>query len=187
MVQYLINKLDNLMHNNFINKVKKVNGPRKHKITNSYGKRDYYRHYCVNRPKEDKYNLTQKEYYRLYDILISHIIESFLESLKHTFPLQMGQIELRKARPRVYEKKGKTCFTHPIDWHKTLQWWSQDDSAYSNRKLIRRSENWVFKLLYIKGKAKYSNKTFFKFRFNRNIKKRLKELISLNKIDTFEL
>lgn len=175
------------MSNNFINKIKKVNGPRKHKIRNSYGKRDYYRHYCKHRPKVDEYKLSQKEYYKIYDLLTSAIINAFLEAGSVTFPHQMGKIEYRKDTPRVYKRDGKTFFTHPIDWPKTLSWWSEDSKAYEERKLIRRSENWVFKLLYIKHKAKYNNKIFFKFNFNRKLKRKLKVLIKDNKVDTFKL
>ena len=39
----------------FINKAKKVSGPRKHKVRNSLGVYDAYKFYRKNKPKEKKF------------------------------------------------------------------------------------------------------------------------------------
>ena len=99
----------------------------------------------------------------------------------------MGTIELRKISTYVNFKDGKLHSNLPIDWDRTLKLWCEDEEAYKSRTLIKMEEKEIFKVHYNKAKADYTNKSFYQFNANRELKKTLKRNIKEGRVDTFLL
>ena len=99
----------------------------------------------------------------------------------------MGRLEIRKYDARITLQEGKVVTNLPIDWDKTLKLWSEDEEAYQKRTLIKREEKEIFKVYYNRGKANYTNKSFFQFDVNRELKKKLKHRIKEGRLDAFKL
>lgn len=169
----------------FINSVKKVNGPRTHKVTNSYGIYDGYKYYRKNKPKDPEYVLTESQYFyitrRINEILADLLSQG--EDIK--LPFRLGRLEVRKYPARISFDGNKIKTNLPIDWDKTLKLWYEDKEAYANKTLIRIEESEIYKLYYNKIKADFTNKSFYQFNFNRELKKKLKYNIKEGNINVF--
>ena len=55
------------------------------------------------------------------------------------------------------------------------------------KTLVKQEEKEIFKVVYNKSKAEYTNKSFYQFDLNRDIKRRLKQQIREGKLDAFTL
>jgi hypothetical protein len=54
-----------------------------------------------------------------------------------------------------------------------------------NKTLVRVDSGPLYKVVYNKSNANYNNQSFFEFRLNRDIKKRLKQKIRFENLDAF--
>lgn len=171
----------------FRRKVLKLNEPRVHRVTNSYGVYDAYKYYRKNRPKNSKYVLTESEYFSIIRQINLILGDKLLEGRDIILPRRMGSIELRKRPAKVEFIDGEVVDNLPIDWNTTLKLWSEDEGSYNEKKLIKLEEKEIFSIYYSKRKANYNNKVFYRFDANRQLKVRLKDLIKNNKIDAFQL
>ena len=171
----------------FKNFIKKVSQNRKHKITNSVGVYDIYKGirknhwYNIGRP------LTEKEFYSIVRTVNTLIAEELSKGNDITLPQRMGVLEIRKYSPKITIKNGKVNAPLPIDWDKTLKLWYEDEESYNNKTLVKSDVKEVFRLIYNKTKADYTNKSFYELKFNREIKKKLKYNIKEGLIDAFLL
>ena len=171
----------------FRKKVLKVNGPRKHKITNSYGVYDSYKHIRKNKWKEIGEPVTEHEFYSVIRE-VNNILASLLSYGQDiSLPHSMGRLEVRKYEASIKFKDGKLVTNLPIDWDRTLKLWSEDEEAYKNRTLVKMEEKEIFKIYYNRGKATYINKGFFDFKANRDLKKKLKYNIKNRIVDAYTL
>ena len=73
----------------------------------------------------------------------------------------------------------------PIDWDRTLKLWYEDEEAYKNKTLIKIEEKEIYKIFYNRNLADYTNKSFYQFNFNRELKKKLKYNIKEGEVDAF--
>lgn len=169
----------------FLNSIKKVKGPRKHKVKNSYGVYDYYKYYRKNKPKESKYILSESQYFAIIRKVNEYIVDSILEGNDINLPYRLGRIELRKTETYVKFDGKKLKTNRAIDWDKTLKLWYEDPSSYENRILIRTEDKSIYKIYYNRIVADYTNKSFFTIDFNRDFKRRLKISIREDEIDAF--
>lgn len=173
--------------NEFRRKILKLDEPRHHKIRNSYGVYDAFKYYRKNRPQEKKYVLTESQYMRIVRQINLRIVDSLLQGNDITFPHRMGSLELRKRHTTVEIVDGKLKDNLPIDWDSTLKLWSEDKESYKNKTLVKLEVDEVFRVRYVKYKANYNNKVFYKFTTNRLIKQKLRDKINNNSIDAFDL
>lgn len=172
----------------FRNSIKKVSEPRRHKIRNSYGIYDGFKFYRKNKPKGDKYILTESQYFMITRMVNNIISDELIKGNDIIFPNNMGRLELRKYNRKVsLDKDNKIKTNLPINWDKTLKLWYEDKESYSNKTLVRVESNEIFTVYYNKGKANYSNKSFYEFNVNRNLKQRLKNRIKVSKVDALQL
>lgn len=174
-------------YNEFRRIVLKLNGRRIHKIKNSYGVYDAYKYYRQNKPKDKKYILSESQYFSIIRNVNKLLSDSLLQNNDIIFPLKMGKLEIRKYQPTLKIINGKLVNSLPIDWDKTLKLWAEDQDSYSKRTLIRIEAKEIFSINYNKKNCRYNNKIFYRFKTNRSLKQRLKDLIKNNKIDAFEL
>lgn len=97
----------------------------------------------------------------------------------------MGRLELRKEYRGVYiNEDGTMNITYPVDWKATLKLWFEDEEARNNKTLIRRTDQWVYRIYHDKWDATFNNKMFYDFTLNRYIKQKLKNNINKGIIDS---
>lgn len=165
----------------------RLNGPRIHKVNKSLGVYDAYKWLRKRQWIDTSQRLTEHEFYSIIRRVNNYLAEGFLNGQDIKFPHRMGQLELRKYDARFSIEDGKVKTNLPIDWDRTLKLWCEDEEAYKSRTLIKREEKEIFKVHYNKAKADYTNKSFYQFNANRELKRTLKRNIKEGKIDAFLL
>lgn len=171
----------------FRRQVLKVDGPRVHKVNNSYGVYDAYKYIRKNKWFDIGQSLTEHQFYSIIRGINNLLAESLIQGNDIELPCRMGTIEVRKYDARVSIKDGKVRTNLPIDWDRTLKLWLEDEEAYQERTLIKMEEKEIFKVYYNRIKADYNNKSLYEFIVNRDLKKRLKQKIKNGNFDAFKL
>lgn len=165
--------------------VLKVDKPRKTSISNSWGVYDAYKYYRKNKPKDKKYVLSESQYFAIVRRTNLLLVEELFNQNDIVFPYSMGRLEVRKTIPRVYIDNGKIKSTYPIDWDGTIRLWYEDQESRKKKTLLKKKEKAVFRIVYNKSKAMYTNKNYFEFIVNRTIKRSLKDTILQGDFDAF--
>lgn len=173
--------------NDIINNIKKVKGPRKHKVTGSNGVYSAYKYIRKNKWFNIGRPLTEHEFYTIVRQVNNLLIEEFLRGFDIELPHKLGKLELRKYEKRISFDGNKIKTNLPIDWDKTIKLWAEDPESYKEKLLVRMEEKELFKIVYNKSKANYNNKSFYDFDVNRDLKKRLKYKIKEGLLDAFSL
>lgn len=163
----------------------KVDQTRVHKITNSIGVYDIYKYIRKNKWMDIGQPITEKQFYTIIRTLNKHLMEQLLHNQDVKLPY-LGVLELRKKDTKVKYINDKLVVTRPIKWKDTLKLWYNDQEAKEQKLILRGEEREVFTIHYNKVRAKYKNKSFFRFQPNRQFKVKLKEYINNNKIDAFK-
>lgn len=165
----------------------RLNGPRVHKVNKSLGVYDAYKWLRKRQWIDIGQRLTEHEFYSIIRRVNDYLAKELSNGKDVKLPHRMGTIELRKINTYINFKDGKLHTNLPIDWDRTLKLWCEDEEAYKNRTLIKIEEKEIFKVYYNKSKADYTNKSFYQFSVNRDLKKTLKRNIREGKIDAFLL
>lgn len=165
--------------------VLKVDKPRKTSISNSWGVYDAFKYYRKNKPKDKKYVLSESQYFAIVRRTNLLLAEELFNQNDIVFPYSMGRLEVRKTIPRVYIDNGKIKSTYPIDWDGTIRLWYEDQESRKKKTLLKKKEKAVFRIVYNKSKAIYTNKNYFEFIVNRTIKRSLKDTILQGDFDAF--
>jgi hypothetical protein len=173
------------MMDEFSRKVLKLNEPRLHKIRNSLGVYDAYKYIRKNKWFSIGQKLTEHQFYSIIRGVNNLLVDSLLQGNDIVLPCRMGMLELRKFLPKYTLKDGKVKITLPIDWHRTLKLWSEDEEAYKERTLVKMEEKEIFQVYYNRAKADYGNKSFYEFKVNRDLKRRLAQRIKLGNMDAY--
>lgn len=171
----------------FRRKVLKVDGPRKHKVRNSWGIYDAYKYTRKNKWFDIGQPVTEHQFYSIIRKINNYLADLLLQGHDIELPCRMGTIEVRKYDARISFKNGKVKTNLPIDWDRTLKLWAEDDESYKNKILVRMEEKETFKVFYNKKTANYENKSFMQFEVNRDLKGRLKQKIKDKAVDAFKL
>ena len=172
---------------NFRRTILKLNGPRKHKVNNSLGVYDAYKHIRRNKWFNIGRPLSEHEFYTIIRQVNNLLAEELLCGNDIILPHKLGRIELRKYDTRMSIKDGILRTNLPIDWDRTLKLWSEDEEAYTERTLVKMEEKEIFKIYYNKRNAIYENKSFMDFEVNRDLKRRLKQRIRSGAVDAFKI
>lgn len=173
--------------NEFKSSVQHLKDNRVHKITGSLGVYDAYKFIRKNKWFNIGRILTEHEFYSIIRRVNEYLAESFLNGQDIKFPHKMGQLELRKYNATFDIVNGKVKTNLPIDWDKTLKLWYEDEKAYKERTLIKIQEKEIYRVYYNKQSADYQNKTFYEFKVNRDLKKRIKQRIKNHTLDAFKI
>ena len=171
----------------FINKIKKVKGPRKHEVSGSNGVYDAYKYIRKNKWFDIGKPISEHDFYTIIRQVNNLLVDELLRGNDVKLPHKLGKLELRKYEKKVSFIDGRLCTNLPIDWDATLRLWAEDSEAYKEKILVRAEEKEVFKILYNKSKANYNNKSFYEFDANRDLKRRLKQRIKDGLTDAFKL
>lgn len=165
--------------------VLKVDKPRKTSISNSWGVYDAFKYYRKNKPKDKKYVLSESQYFAIVRRTNLLLVEELFNQNDIVFPYSMGRLEVRKTIPRVYIDNGKIKSTYPIDWDGTIRLWYEDQESRKKKTLLKKKEKAVFRIVYNKSKAFYTNKNYFEFKVNRPLKLALRDVILQGDFDAF--
>lgn len=171
----------------FRRKILKINGPRKHKINNSFGVYNAYKLIRKNKWFNIGKPISEHDFYKIVRTVNNKLADLLSKGHDINLPCQMGRLEIRKYDARITLQGDKVVTNLPIDWDRTLKLWSEDEEAYQKRTLIKMEEKEIFKVYYNRGKANYTNKSFFAFDINRELKKKLKKNIKDGRIDAYKL
>ena len=171
----------------FRRKVLKVDGPRKHKVRNSWGIYDAYKYTRKNKWFDIGQPVTEHQFYSIIRKINNYLADLLLQGHDIELPCRMGTIEVRKYDASISIKDGKVRSNLPIDWDRTLKLWSEDEEAYKERTLIKVEEKEIFKVYYNRIKANYENKSFYEFLVNRDFKRRLNQKIKNYNFDAFKI
>ena len=170
----------------FRRRILKVNGPRKHKINNSLGVYHMYKFIRKNKWFDIGGPISEHDFYSIIRTINNYLAELLSSGHDINLPCQMGRLEIRKYDAKITLQGDRVITNLPIDWNKTLKLWSEDEDAYKERTLIKMEEKEIFKVYYNRGKANYTNKSFFAFDINRELKKKLKHRLKEGRLDAFK-
>lgn len=170
-------------YNNFRLGTLKAVGKKDFKVKNSNTLRSIYR--ALHKKHAIPSEMTESQFSDIIKCVHKTYIEHFINGSDIVFPCNMGRIELKKYPTKAELIGDKLKTNYPINWKGTLQWWYEDATARAKKKLLRHESKYVFRILYNKSKAKFNNKTFYKFTPARSFKKALREKINNNEIDAF--
>lgn len=161
---------------------------RKHRIKADYGVNEYYRQYAKDN-KSDKVSRS------IYGSILKEFNDFQREKLSFKgvgihLPCFMGRVELRKVKTEVkIDDKGNVINNLPVNWKETRKLWKENNEAYQKRIKIKftneHTDSHTFRINYLKGKAKYKNKSIYRIRFNRKLKRDLSTSIFEGRIDAF--
>lgn len=165
----------------------KLNESRVHKVTNSIGVYSAYKWLRKRQWADVGQRLTEHEFYSIIRRVNNYLAEELSKGVDIKLPHRMGTIELRKVNAYVKFRDGKLHTNLPIDWNRTLKLWCEDEEAYKSRTLVKMEEKEIFKIYYNKNKADYTNKSFYQFSANRELKSALKRNIKEGIVDAFLL
>ena len=164
----------------------------RNKIKIHYGMKDYYNHYIssykVNdiNDEDNPYIISSQTYNNIITDFNSGIVDLILEEqYDFKIPFRLGMIGIRKFKPRLgIDDNGKLINKLPVNPRATRELWDSDPEAKKNKVYIRytnkHSDGYVFTIHYFKKyKAKYKNKSVYKFEpvrsFTNNLAKKAKK------------
>lgn len=156
----------------------------KAKVRDSWGVYDSYKYIRKHGWMDIGKPITEKEFYAIIRGINRLLAEEIANGQTVRFPLQMGILELRKFKKGVSFVDGKLKNTYPIDWYNTLLLWEQDEEAKKKKIRLRHENEWVYHVKYDPWKAKYENKSFYRFALNTFIKRALAKNIKEGKVDS---
>ena len=83
----------------FLSRVKKVDGPREHKVRGSWGVYDAYKWYRKNKPHSKEFVLTESQYFTIIRRINMALREELLKGNDVKLPCKLGQLLMeRKSR-----------------------------------------------------------------------------------------
>lgn len=169
----------------FAKAVRKLTGPKKHRVKNSYGVYDGYKYYRKNKPAGHEYVLTESQYFSIIRKVNRLLAIALSDGKDISLPCSMGRLEVRKHPVTVKLKDGKIVTNMAIDWNRTVKLWYEDKQAFDNKTLVRIEEKDIYKIYYNRAPANYTNKSFYKFNTGKKLKGMLRDNIRDDKIDAF--
>lgn len=154
------------------------------KIRNCYGTYDIYKYIRKNHWKRIGQFVSEHDFYTIIRGINTMVADEIANGQPVKFPHGMGHLELRKSHRGVSIVNNKLHNTYPIDWMNTLYLWWQDEEAHKQKTLVRHDNEWVYTTKYLREKANYTNRGFYQFRLNKEVRQALSRNIRDGKVDT---
>ena len=169
-------------------------GKQKEKIEVNVGMEDFYKFYCLSTFKEkvgnkttvhhsSKFNITRTLYGKIIEFFHCNITdEIMLENFEYKMPARLGTINIRKKKPKLrFDQNGKLINTMPVDWKATKDLWEEDPECKEQKKLVRHlnehTNGYVPFWNYSVSTATFKNKSVYKFKPTRTIKRELSRIL----------
>jgi len=161
---------------------------RLHRVKTDFGTGDYYKHFIETTGYTHISWAVFGEVLREFN---SHVRERIsTKGAEYTFPCRIGKVELRKKKTEVkIDEEGNVINNLPPNWKATRELWAENESARKRGVKIRYTNEhtggYTFRIFYRRSKATFKNKSIYKMRFNRDLKRQLSQSIFAGKIDAF--
>ncbi len=161
---------------------------RNHVVKCDYGANDYYTYFCRNN-KDIK--ITRKQFGDIIKLFNSHLRDRLSnKGVDIVLPSRIGRVELRKVKTEVtINEDGEVVDNLPTNWKATRELWRSNPIAREKKIKIKftneHTDGYTFKVSYLKSRANFKNKSIYKIRFNRDLKRNLSKSIFEGKIDAF--
>lgn len=149
--------------------------------TNNYVFQNIQRKY--NKGRENKVSV--KDFRTVLNAMGEILAERLLTTSEVTLPFYLGSLYIGKYNIDTYYKNGKLKTTRLINWVETQKLWKEDTEAKKNKYVIHNEGNTMYRLMYSKKGAKYSNGEFFHFRFLKSFKKEFSHRAMRGEIEGF--
>jgi len=163
-------------------------GKGKEKVKVDIGMADFYKYYCNTTFKEKIKNKIVVHHNSVYNVkrsLYGEIIEFFhsritdeimLDNFEFKLPARLGILSIKKRKPKLrLDEDGKVINTMPVDWKATKELWEEDPESKESKKLVRHlnehTNGFINKWCYDTYTATFKNKTVYKFRPTRTLKR----------------
>lgn len=165
---------------------------RKNRIKVHFGMKDYYNHYISGyrskdiKDEDNPYFITSQEYNKIITEFNNGIVDLILEEqYDFKIPFHLGLIGIRKFKPKLgLDSNGNLINKLPVNPRATRELWDSDPVAKEKKIFVRytnkHSDGYVFTIHYYKKyKAKFKNKSVYKFdpvrRFTNELTKKIKQ------------
>lgn len=157
---------------------------RKHRIKADYGANHYYRFFKKNYGDivdRKTYGLILKEFN-------SHVRDKISKKGSfYTLPCRLGVLEVRKFKREIKINEDNTIENKlPTNWKETKKLWRENPEAKKKRIKIRftneHTNGYSFRIQYLRSRANYKNKSIYKMRMNRIMKRTFSESIFKGRI-----
>ena len=164
----------------YMARIKKVKGHRKHRASNSYKTNDSYK----------EFKKTSNMPYKTYRAIIVRIHELMADALLRgetvKIPEDMGKLYFKRLDKNIRLIDGKLKIKQPVNWKETLKLWKEDAKCAKEKRLIWQDSPFTIRIIYRTNKSVFENKNFFKFTIARNIKLRAKQAMLDGTIDALK-
>jgi len=159
-----------------------------HRIKADFGSGHYYNHFVKTTGHKEIPRILFGEVMRDFNDHVRNRIST--KGAEYSMPCRTGKIELRKSKKEVkINDDGKIINNLPVNWKASRELWADNENAKEKKIKIRytneHTDGHTFRIFYRRSKANYKNKTIYKMRFNRTMKRQLSIAIFAGKIDAF--
>ena len=165
---------------------------RKHRIKTDFGNYDYYKYFVANCSNYDcNKEMSRATFGQIIKEFNTHVRDRIsTKGAEYTFPFRIGKLELRKLKTEVkIDEDGKIINNLPVNWRETRRLWGENEQARKNNTKIRytneHTEGYTFRIFYKTSKANFKNKSIYKMKVNRTLKRQLSKSIFAGRIDAF--
>lgn len=161
---------------------------RNHRIKSHYGGPAFYRFFKKKYPDSEVSGIVYAKIIKEFNSFVRDSISK--KGNPYHLPAGIGIVELRKKKVEItFNEDGTMKNTLPVNWRETRQLWDENEKAKEKKIKIRfvnqHSNGYTFKIVYLRSSANYKNKSIYRIRFNRQMKRQLSKSIFENKIEAF--
>jgi hypothetical protein len=160
---------------------------RNHMIKCDYGANDYYKFFTNNNEEKVSRSL-YGQVIKSFNVFVRDRLSD--KGAEIVFPCRIGRAELKKKKTEVkIDEDGKVINNLPTNWKATRDLWKESPESKEKNVKIKftneHTDGYTFKISYLKGRATFRNKSIYKIRFNRTLKRNLSKSIFKGNIDAF--
>lgn len=156
-------------------------------MTYSAGLDSYHIHFIKTYPEAT--NITSSIYVEIIGGFFKFLIKKMLDGYDVDLPCILGRIMIRGEKPRPYFDNNRDFRIKglPIDWKKTVEHWKKEADIlgisymeYKKKPLSERifvyhfnehSDGIVYRAVFIPGRGKVVNKTYYSLKFSKCVNK----------------
>jgi len=160
--------------------IRKLNSPKKFKITNTLNNKEIGRIY-----RREGGELQRELFEKVIRAVNLAVYELLASGKDFVFPYNMGTLRVMKRKQKVIFKNGKMFANNSVNWKETLRYWSEDEEARKKKKRIYFLEDTFYRIRYTKNNIRTNKLKFYYFRADRGLRKYLSDIMKQGKLETF--
>jgi hypothetical protein len=161
---------------------------RLHRVKSDFGSLDYYKHFIKKTGNDHISGIKFGEVLREFNEYIRERIST--KGVEYIMPNRVGKLELRKIKTELkIDEDGNIINNLPVNWKATRELWAESEKSKEKGTKIRytneHTDGHTFRIFYRTSKANYKNKSIYKMKVNRGMKRMLSKSIFAGRIDAF--